>query len=66
MMAGLSHSIGRWKAWRGKGPKMKKIGEYYYFLNAQGRYCRGTHQPHGGGSSLKSVDGPWKTALAIR
>ena len=41
-----------------EGPKMKKIGEYYYFLNAQG----GTA---GAPTSHMAVD-HGKTALAIR
>lgn len=43
-----------------EGPKMKKIGEYYYFLNAEG----GTAGPATTHMAIvarsKSIDGPWE------
>ena len=45
-----------------EGPKLKKIGDYYYFLNAQG----GTAGPATTHMAIvarsKSVDGPWENS----
>lgn len=45
-----------------EGPKMKKIGDYYYFLNAEG----GTAGPATTHMAIvarsKSVDGPWENS----
>lgn len=47
-----------------EGPKVKKIGDYYYFLNAQG----GTAGPATTHMAIvarsKSVDGPWENCPA--
>lgn len=45
-----------------EGPKVKKIGDYYYFLNAEG----GTAGPATTHMAIvarsKSVDGPWENS----
>ena len=50
------------EGWALEGPKMKKIGDYYYFLNAQG----GTAGPPTTHMTVvaraRSLDGPWENS----
>ena len=45
-----------------EGPKMKKIGEYYYFLNAQGGTAGAPTSHMAVVARSKSVDGPWENS----
>ena len=45
-----------------EGPKMKKSGEYYYFLNAQGGTAGAPTSHMAVVARSKSVDGPWENS----
>ncbi len=45
-----------------EGPKMKKIGDYYYFLNAQGGTAGAPTSHMAIVARSKSIDGPWENS----